>query len=124
LKNWKVDDAGSVVFDDSGSIELVDKEERIAQSIRLGVLTWKGSHFDDPNFGIDYERIYNNPDDIPIEQVLQMEINSFFASGFDPELISFSFISIERFERDYIINGRYGTIYGTTNRLREKVEFL
>lgn len=124
MKNWKVDEAGSIVFGNGGLIETVEGEERIAQSVRLGILTWKGSHFDDPAFGVDYKTIYNNPFDIKIEEVIKMEINTFFASGFDPEIKSFTMMNIERVGRSYIVNGEYVTVFGARKTVNNLVDFL
>jgi len=68
--NWKVDNAGSVVFDKNGKIEIVDDRENLGQQIALRLKSPKGSHPLDPEYGLDlqsiqeYKRFYRSTEEL------------------------------------------------------------
>jgi hypothetical protein len=120
MKQWKVNEAGSVVFSD-GKIDQVEDRESIIQSIRLGLYCWKRSKFDDPNFGVDWEKIFRNSDGLPIDDLLTMEINAFFVSGFDPRVEKLTFMEISLNNRDVYITGDVVSASGDRFTLEEVI---
>jgi hypothetical protein len=120
--DWKVDESGNVEFDENGNIALVHGDDRLAQSIRLGLMCWKGSKLDDPNFGVDWYRVFRNPDNLPIEELIEMEINAFMSSGFEPEIYQFTYITVERtVDREFTFYGRIVKQDGTFTQVEQTV---
>ena len=117
----KVDDAGSITFD-SGEIAIVEDEDAIAQSIKLAILTWKYTHIDNPNFGINWRYIFTNPYGLPIKEVVEMEVNALMSSGFHPDIEKFSFIEVEMEGRELKISGTVVLKNGKTLELAEIVK--
>ena len=97
-----VDEAGSITFE-NGQLKKLYNKDATMQSIKLAILTWKGSHKDNPNFGMDWNHVFTNPYNLPFNQLIEMELNSLMASGFDPNIYSFSYVNAEVQDRNVSI---------------------
>lgn len=62
-----------LVFDKGFDILLIDGPERVAQSLKIALLTFLGEYFLDPTGGVDYLGVIlvKNPDRILIESILR-----------------------------------------------------
>jgi hypothetical protein len=67
---WEVNDGGSVIFDTQGRIQIVDGRSNLGQQLKMRLLSPKGSHPFNPEFGLDmvamreYRKFYRNTEDL------------------------------------------------------------
>jgi|FreactcultureFD7_1027221.scaffolds.fasta_scaffold08087_2 hypothetical protein len=63
----------NLVFDQKGDVLLINGPERVAQDLKIALLTFLGEYFLAPNVGVDYlgSILVKNPDRILIESILR-----------------------------------------------------
>lgn len=62
-----------LVYDNNGDLLLIDGPERVAQSLKIGLLTFLGEYFLEPGGGVDYlgAILVKSPDRTLIESILR-----------------------------------------------------